>query len=94
MDIKNNIHNSSQELARRVGVSLLLNGSQDEDEIRFDGEGVDPVFMDSDDEDDDDEPNFGPPSDVDDALESDQINYMYLISPVRATILSELIYDV
>ena len=38
----------------RTGLSLPLNGSRDS-EIRFDGEGVDPITVDSDDESDSDE---------------------------------------
>ena len=37
----------------RTGLSLPLNGSEDAEKIRFDGIGVDPVSVDSDEDSDD-----------------------------------------
>ena len=37
-----------------MGLSLPLNGSEDAEYIRFDGQGVDPISVDSDDDDSED----------------------------------------
>ena len=59
-----------------MGLSLPLNGSEDAEYIRFDGQGVDPISVDSDDDDSEDAQGDGVSSGDD--LLSDQIKFYIL----------------
>ena len=61
---------------QRMGLSLPLNGSEDAEYIRFDGQGVDPISVDSDDDDSEDAQGDGVSSGDD--LLSDQIKFYIL----------------